>query len=98
MKDELEYIDLGESKYEFTVYGGGFGMRFKHPLYDEYCDKIDSHLNIFDHDYSNEELQDILDTLKKSLDNGKDFYSNAKPYMKEEMEEYNRLLEEGVKF
>ena len=98
MKDELEYIDSGESKYEFHVYGGGFGVRFEHPLYDEYREKIDSHLNIFDHDYSNEGLEDILDTLKKSLDNGKDFYSNAKPYMKEEMEEYNRLLEEGVEF
>ncbi|MGL5099783.1 MAG: hypothetical protein ACRC6B_07125 [Fusobacteriaceae bacterium] len=101
MEKELEFLleeDTGDNEYEFCVYGGGFGKSFEHQLYDDYMDKIDKHLTIFERNYSYEEVQDILKTLEESIVNGKDFYSNAKPYMKKEMEEYNELLDNGYKF
>lgn len=99
MEKDLDQIleeDFGESSYEYSVYGGGYGISFQHPLYEEYRNKIDKNLVIFEKEYSEKELQDILDTLKKSLENKKDFYTNAKPYMQEKMEEYNKLLAEGI--
>lgn len=104
MKKEVEEIDLEvlsasndyESPFEFTHYGPGYGERFEHPLYDEYLEKIDKALSIVKNFLSEREIQDVIETLEKSLKNGKDFYTNAKPYMKEQMEEYNKLLEEGA--
>lgn len=93
MKEILEK-NFEESPYEYSVYGGGFGLFFQHPLYEEYKNKIDKHLIIFENEYSEKELQDILNTLKKSLKNKKDFYTNAEPYMKKKMEEYNKSLNE----
>lgn len=104
MKKEVEEIDLEalsasndyESPFEFTHYGPGYGKRFEHPLYDEYLEKIDKALSIVKNFLNEIEIQDVIETLEKSLKNGKDFYTNAKPYMKEQMEEYNKLLEEGA--
>lgn len=94
----LEEQDDYESPYKFTHYGVGFGYRFQHPLYDEYLEKIDKALSINENYLNEKEIQDIIETLEKSLKNGKDFYTNAKPYMKEKMEEYNKVLEEGTLF
>lgn len=93
MKENFE-----ESPYKYSVYEGGFGERFTHPFYEEYIKKIDKYLIIFDKDYSNEELEDILNTLKISVENGKDFYTNAKSYMKKKMEEYNKSIEEEIMY
>lgn len=100
MEKKLDLLNenFEESPYKYSVYGGGYGKSFEHVLYEEYENKIDRHLIIFEQEFSDEELKDILDTLKKSLENGKDFYSNAKPYMKEKMEEYNKMLDEGILF
>lgn len=105
MKKEFEEIDLEalsandyESPFEFTHYGPGYGKRFEHPLYSEYLEKSDKGLIIIEWEMTEKETNDILETLKLSLENGKDFYTNAKPYMKEEMEGYNKLLEEETLF
>lgn len=87
-----------ESPFEFTHYGAGFGKRFEHSLYDKYLEKIDKGLCIIKNQLTEKEIDDVVETLKVSLENGKDFYSNAKPYMKEKMEEYNKLLDEEVLF
>lgn len=97
MKNILDQIGE-ESLYEYTVYGGGYGKSFEHHLYEEYMKKIDKHLIIFENDYSEKELQDILDVLKKSIENGKDFYTNAKSYMKKKMEAYNKSIEEEIMY
>lgn len=87
-----------ESPFEFTHYGAGFGKRFEHSLYDEYLKKVDRGLSIIDNQLTEEEIEDVIETLKISLENGKDFYSNAKLYMKEKMEEYSKLLEDEIKY
>lgn len=81
---------------KYNHYGAGRGKRFEHPLYDEYLKKIDGKFTITLLYQNDKEENDILETLKLSIENGKDFYTNAKPYMKEKMEEYNKLLEEGA--
>lgn len=87
-----------ESPFEFTHYGAGFGKRFEHSLYEDYLAKIDKGLCIIENQLTEKEIDDVVEILKVSLENGKDFYSNAKPYMKEKMEEYNKLLDEEVLF
>lgn len=101
MEKKLNQIleeDFSESSYEYSVYGRGYGKLFEHPLYEEYKNKIDKYLIIFEQEFSNKELKNILDTLRLSLENGKDFYSNAKSYMKKKMEEYNESLNEETLF
>lgn len=87
-----------ESPFEFTHYGMGYGKKFEHQLYDDYLEKIDKGLCIIENQLTEEEIDDVLETLKVSLKNKKDFYTNAKPYMKEKMEEYNKLLDEETLF
>lgn len=98
MEEKFLNESFNESPFEYSVYGGGYGKLFEHPLYEEYKNKIDKCLTLFEGEFSDKELEDILDTLKKSLENGKDFYTNAKPYMKKQMEEYNNLLNDGALF
>lgn len=87
-----------ESPFQFTYYGAGFGILFKNSLYDEYLNKIDRALTIIADGLETEEIDDVLEVLKTSLENGKDFYTNAKPYMREKMEEYKKRIEEGCEF
>lgn len=106
MKKDFEEIDLEtlslsndyESPFEFTHYGPGHGKRFEHSSYSQYLEKIDKGLMIIEWEMTEKETNDILETLELSLKNGKDFYTNAKPYMKAKMEEYNKLLEEETLF
>lgn len=93
MKDEREY----ESPYKYTHYGSGYGKRFSHELYDEYLKKIDKNLRIME-PYNELEERDIIETLRLSLHNKKDFYTNAKFYMKKIMEKYDILLNLDVYF
>ncbi|MDY5795466.1 MAG: hypothetical protein SPJ84_06540 [Fusobacterium gastrosuis] len=86
-----------ESPYEYTHFGQGYGKRFNHPLYDEYCDKIDRTLIIMEPNNIETE-KDIIETLEKSLKNGSDFYTNAKDYMKKIMEDYVEMLNNETLF
>lgn len=83
---------------KYNHYGGGRGLTFEHPLLTEYQQKIDSTFSIIDNYFSDKELKDIEKTLKLSLENGKDFYTNAPDYMKKQMEECLQLLQGGVLF
>ncbi len=89
----LDVFSDYESPYQHTYYGGIYGARFENPLYDEYLDRIDKALHITETSTKNEE-KDVIEVLKKSLENGKDFYSNAKPYMKKNMESLTKILED----
>ena len=75
----------------------GYGPRYESKLYEEYLKKIDNELQIND-EFDEAETKDIEMVLKLSLENGKSFYENAKPYMKKIMEEYQERLYEGTLF
>lgn len=80
--------------YEIYSRGNLIGYLLENELYDEYREKIDKGLIILDDEYSAEELEDIIETLKLSLENGEDFYKNAKPYMKRRKAEIENLIKE----
>lgn len=48
--------------------------------------------------YNELEERDIIETLRLSLHNKKDFYTNAKFHMKKIMEKYDILLNSDVYF
>lgn len=86
-------------KKKYVVYGlNFFAPKFNSEIYNKYLNKIDSDLEIFKSNYSEKELNDIYETLQKSLENGQDFYTNSKPYMKKRMEDYVKELEKGTRF
>lgn len=88
--------ELSEPKYKYTNFGV-WGKIFKHKLYDKYRDEIDPNLELTEP--KDEKIEkDIIETLKFSLENKKDFYTNAKPYMKEMMKDYEKALNEDIKF
>lgn len=76
-------------------YGAGFGTFFVHSLYDRYLAKI-GELELVEPFEVDEE--EVLKVLKKCLENGKDFYTNAPGNIKREMEAYDKLIEEDVLF
>lgn len=78
-----------------TCYPGGFCKAYNHELVKEYRKKI-GELDLGNITEENE--QDVLNTLKKSLENGKSFYHNAPKYIQKVMEEYTELEEMGVLF
>ncbi len=86
---ELPY---SKKNCKYSHYGAGFCCRYKHPPYDKYLRKIGK-LDIVDSFISDEEEQDVIETLRLSLKNRKNFYANAKPYMKKKMKQYVKDLE-----
>lgn len=84
----------------YKVYSLGLfrGERYKSASYSEYRDRIDGELLIFDADYTKEQIEDIEEALKLSLENNKDFYTNAKDYIQKAMEKHEEDLEAGVLF
>lgn len=86
-------------KNKYKVYFKGYiGQKFDNKIYEEYKKKIDSSLVISNCFSDKEEEQEVVDTLKKSLENGKDFYTNATPRIRIVMEEYEKMKEKGVEF
>ena len=80
---------------KYLHYGAGYGKTYEHPLLKEYKKKIQKDFYILE-PFESEE--DVIETLKLSLENGKTFYHNAKPYMKQNMKEYVEKLKNGVKY
>lgn len=80
----------------YNHYGAGFGVKFNHPLYEQYRKEIQSDLTIVLDGTENEEL--ILKILKESLENKKTFYENAPEKIKKSMKEYKKLTDQGVLF
>lgn len=81
-------------KYTVLSFGLFRGRRWNHEKYTEYLEKIDSELSIFDSGFTEEEEKMIIEALEKSLENKKDFYFNASEKIKNQMELYEKLLDE----
>ena len=79
----------------YNYLGGGFGFNYEHPKLEEYKKKIDSNL-VIELPYSEKYLEDVLETLERSLENGKDFYTNAPNRIKRKMEEIAEILEDSA--
>lgn len=75
---------------KYTHFGASRGIRYESPLYSLYEKEVGqlTLIEIFDE----ETIADVEDALEKSLDNKKTFYENAKPYIKKEMEDYEKKL------
>ena len=80
---------------KYLIFGSVYGVLYKNPLYDEYKRKIQEDLELSE-PFENED--DVIETLKLSLENGKTFYENAKPYMKKQMEDIENNIENGVRY
>ena len=83
---------------KYNHYGPGYGPLMEDPLIEEYRKRIDSQFEITESLITLEERKDIEQTLEKSLDNGKSFYSNAPEYIRRRMREYQKMVEEDVCF
>ena len=81
-------------KIKYNYLGGGFGFNYEHPKLEEYKKKIDSNL-VIELPYSEKYLEDVLKTIERSLENWKDFYTNAPNYIKRKMEEMAEILEDS---
>lgn len=80
-------------KIKYNYLGGGFGFNYEHPKLEEYRKKIDPNL-VIELPYSDKYLDDVLETIDKSLENGKDFYTNAPNHIKRKMEDIAEMLED----
>lgn len=81
-------------KIKYDYLGGGFGFNYEHPKLEEYKKKIDPNL-VIELPYSEKYLEDVLETIERSLENGKDFYTNAPNHIKRKMEEIAEILEDS---
>ena len=80
-----------EIKYHH--FGAGRGKFYSSELLGRYNKGIDEDFTIICNNFDEKTVNDIEATLQKSLDNGKDFYSNAPEYIKEQMEEYEKMVD-----
>lgn len=78
---------------EYTHYGAGYGKFYDNKLLEEYNLKI-GELSIIEPFNASEKL--VNEILTKSLENEKDFYTNATNEIKNDMKKYDISLKNGV--